>query len=214
MHLKEIFRIVHTLRPTLDFFYSTELSQMAMDLENDLYQVEQNKVVPTGMDAKLFLFLKTLKANSTHSSSVHSLEQNIIQFAEKTALKLAKKIKLNFECQVRVMSNDEINMLWIIFTHLIANAIDHGIDSVGVISIRVEQKQDQIRISFSDNGKGINEAIRDKIFQEGFSTQSTQISGRGLGLAIVKDLVNSKQGKIEYKQSNGNGGSFEIVFFL
>lgn len=76
----------------------------------------------------------------------------------------------------------------------------------GKLFIEVGKTESKIFLKFSDNGDGINEAIKDKIFDEFFTTSSPKTLdeinavnenvGTGLGLKIVKDIITSYKGKI------------------
>lgn len=125
-------------------------------------------------------------------------------------------------------------------THLVRNAVDHGIDSkearqalgkpvIGKIVLSALHRGDNIIISVSDDGKGLDfEKIRKKaiekeliaktdnlsdeeviqlIFNPGFSTadQVSDISGRGVGLDVVKTSLNHLKGDIEVKTVHNKG---------
>jgi len=60
-----------------------------------------------------------------------------------------------------------------------------------------------------DNGSGIPEAARDKIFDLLFSTKKSR--GTGLGLAIVKKVIDEHGGQILVKSAIGEGTKFIIV---
>ena len=64
-----------------------------------------------------------------------------------------------------------------------------------------------VTVKVSDNGKGINEDARDKLFQPSFTTKS---SGMGLGLAIVKSIIESLDGQIWFESEVGKGTSFYV----
>ena len=64
----------------------------------------------------------------------------------------------------------------------------------------------EVQISISDNGPGIPENIRPRIFQPNFTTKS---NGNGLGLAISKHIVEGSGGRIEFETS-GKGTTFFI----
>lgn len=79
-------------------------------------------------------------------------------------------------------------------------------NSEGKILIEIGEEENMIFLEFSDNGDGISKEIEDKIFDEFFTTTSTQsyesletaneILGTGLGLKIVKDIIKSYRGNI------------------
>jgi signal transduction histidine kinase len=62
-------------------------------------------------------------------------------------------------------------------------------------------------LSVQDNGKGISEDIRSRIFEPFFSTRE---GGTGLGLAVVQQIVESYAGTIEVQSRPGEGARFDI----
>lgn len=68
---------------------------------------------------------------------------------------------------------------------------------------------DLVRISVTDNGCGISEAIMDRIFEPFFSTRSVG-SGSGLGLSMVYGAVQMHGGVLEVESEPGKGSSFHI----
>lgn len=77
-----------------------------------------------------------------------------------------------------------------IFTNLIMNSLRHGIieDNLFVISIDVEDRDDELIIYYKDNGRGISEDNLKHIFEPFFTTKRNQ-GGSGLGLNIVYNIV-------------------------
>ena len=79
------------------------------------------------------------------------------------------------------------NQLIRILNNLVKNATEAiPIDRKGIIELKLEQKQDKAIIQVSDNGTGIPEDMKDKIFQPKFTTKD---SGSGLGLAICANMI-------------------------
>ncbi|HEX2921268.1 MAG TPA: HAMP domain-containing sensor histidine kinase [Bacteroidales bacterium] len=94
---------------------------------------------------------------------------------------------------------------------IFSNLIKNGIQAIpsernGAISISVLVVKDWAVISVSDNGSGIPEDIKPKMFIPNFTTKS---SGTGLGLSIVKKYVETAGGKIWF-ESNNQGTTFFI----
>lgn len=96
------------------------------------------------------------------------------------------------------------------FINLITNAMQSiQIPTRGEVEIVVEQQHmDFIEISIIDNGQGIPENIRSKIFSPNFTTKS---SGMGLGLALTKDIINQAGGSIHFDSEVEKGTSFYIT---
>lgn len=94
-----------------------------------------------------------------------------------------------------------------VFTNLIRNALQamEGQADADIIII-MRDEGDQILISISDNGPGIPEEIRDRVFMPNFTTKNT---GMGLGLAISKNIIEGSGGKICY-QTSKKGTTFLV----
>jgi two-component system sensor histidine kinase PilS (NtrC family) len=69
------------------------------------------------------------------------------------------------------------------------------------------EDSDWLPIAIIDQGKGMTEEQKERIFSPFYSTKK---SGTGLGLAIVQRLVNSLQGRVEFKSQLGIGSVFVI----
>ena len=73
-------------------------------------------------------------------------------------------------------------------------------ESVKIPNIIEKKKNNYLNIKIIDNGKGINEEIKDKLF---FPFYTTKKKGSGIGLFIVKKIINDHQGNISIKSKNG-----------
>jgi signal transduction histidine kinase len=97
-----------------------------------------------------------------------------------------------------------------IFNNVLKNAIQATQDVKDpVIRISAEEKDESFVIRISDNGTGIAENMKEKIFTPNFTTKST---GSGLGLAMVKSIVSNFGGKIWFESQEGLGSTFFIEF--
>ncbi len=66
-------------------------------------------------------------------------------------------------------------------------------------------------MAISDNGKGISEEMKSKIFQPYFTTKT---SGTGLGLANVKNIMDEIAGEVTFESGKGKGTTFFLNFPL
>ena len=95
-----------------------------------------------------------------------------------------------------------------VFINLIKNAIQSVPESkTGKIEVVLDRKDQTAIVTVKDNGKGIPEEIRDKLFQPNFTTKS---GGMGLGLSIVRNIVRNAGGRINYETEPGKGSSFFV----
>jgi two-component system nitrogen regulation sensor histidine kinase NtrY len=94
------------------------------------------------------------------------------------------------------------------FNNLLKNAIEatqH--QKPGIIDIKYTVNDKNILLSITDNGDGIPEGMREKIFEPNFTTKS---SGTGLGLAFVKNSIENADGKVWFETTPGIGTTFYL----
>ena len=100
-----------------------------------------------------------------------------------------------------------------IFSNLIINgfqAVPEGRKGKVWVSLQ-KTNNNKIRIEIKDNGTGIAEDIREKIFTPNFSTK---YSGSGIGLAVAKRGVEHAGGRIWFETEEGAGTSFFVELAL
>jgi signal transduction histidine kinase len=93
-----------------------------------------------------------------------------------------------------------------VFINLIKNAIQSIPENrQGKIGISLVLNGEMVRVSITDNGKGIPEYLQNKLFTPSFTTKS---SGMGLGLSITKNIIESFNGHITFKTQVNHGTTF------
>lgn len=97
-----------------------------------------------------------------------------------------------------------------VIINLVKNAREAMQDG-GTINLRTYQKGGSIFIEVEDNGNGISEDDKPRIFVPNFSTKS---SGTGLGLAICKKVIEAHNGSISFASIQGEGTTFIIMLPL
>jgi signal transduction histidine kinase len=102
-----------------------------------------------------------------------------------------------------------------VLANLLVNAVEVMVNG-GVITIREEENPGTplgpaVVIRVSDNGPGIPESVRDKIFQPFFSTKE---EGTGLGLSIATRIIEDHGGRLELESKTNEGATFIITLPL
>ena len=100
-----------------------------------------------------------------------------------------------------------------VFTNLINNAIQAIPDEKkgGEIEISTITKGNDLEVIIKDNGTGIPEEIKDKIFEPSFTTKKAG-EGTGLGMSISQDIVVHKHGgEINFNSTEGVGTEFTVT---
>lgn len=87
--------------------------------------------------------------------------------------------------------------------------ISEAVEIKPLVKITTQKTQKEIIISVKDNGPGIPELIKDKIFQPFFTTKPSG-KGTGLGLSLSYDIVKAHGGELKVESTVGSGTSFYI----
>jgi len=128
------------------------------------------------------------------------------------------RLELDLDHDIRpIMAHD--NRLQQVFFNLAANARDAISEKkerlpelpAGKILIRTYEESEHVVASVQDDGIGISEAVRDKIFEPFFSTKESSID-MGLGLAITYGIVKDYGGDIQLTSQHGLGTTFTLRF--
>ncbi len=94
-----------------------------------------------------------------------------------------------------------------LFSNLVENSIRHSDCEKILIKSKIEE--DGCVIIFEDDGKGLSDDMKEKIFDRGF--KQGESSGSGLGLYMVKEIVESYGGSVEVKDSKLGGARFDVI---
>ncbi|HEU4710609.1 MAG TPA: PAS domain S-box protein [Pyrinomonadaceae bacterium] len=94
-----------------------------------------------------------------------------------------------------------------VFVNLIVNAVD-AMPKGGKLSITCGRQDDRLQLQFSDNGMGMPDDVRQKIFEPFFSTKGAH--GTGLGLSVSYSIIERHAGTISVLSEPGNGTRFMI----
>lgn len=137
---------------------------------------------------------------------------------------LIGKIARASECNVKfilkedmVFNSDDIDLPSEALVTITGNLIDNALDAMNTSEVMskndrslifgVYTQPGQLLITVQDTGNGIPDKIKDKVFENGFSTKG---SGRGVGLYHTKQLVESLGGSISFESQNGKGTCFMV----
>ncbi len=167
------------------------------------------------------------------------------RLVEQMSAKHEKPVNLRLVGEQVPIDKSVVEQLYDPLLHLIRNAFDHGIetperrqhtpkDPTGTIELRAKQQGNQVTITITDDGGGIDpEKIRQKaidrnwrspeaaalmsvdelldlLFEPGFSTaaQVSDLSGRGVGLDVVKSQISHLKGATRIQSTLGQGTAF------
>lgn len=98
---------------------------------------------------------------------------------------------------------------------VVTNLVKNGIQAIPEnhpnpkINVSVTLEKDNVKIIVEDNGTGISEENKAKVFEPKFTTKT---SGMGLGLGMVKNIVETYNGSINFTSEYGQGTTFTVTF--
>lgn len=97
-----------------------------------------------------------------------------------------------------------------VFNNIIKNAVQSIPENkTGKIEIQIASQNEMVLVSVKDNGVGIPQGMKEKIFVPNFTTKST---GTGLGLAMVKNIITAFGGEIWFESDENSGTTFYLTF--
>jgi two-component system, chemotaxis family, sensor kinase CheA len=161
------------------------------------------------------------------------------------SFEIGKKIELKMSGTDTELDKNVIEQIGDPLKHMIRNSIDHGIESPedrrllgkpseGTIWLKAFQREGNIFIEISDDGRGINKArvlekavergmadpgrsysdkdIFEMLFAPGLSTAEkvSELSGRGVGMDVVRKNIEDLHGSVEILSEDGKGSTFRI----
>lgn len=120
-------------------------------------------------------------------------------------------INLNFDASKNHMFFADKNNLGRAFGNIIKNAVQAiGQQKNGKIDISIQSLQRKYIVTITDNGPGMSEEEKKKIFIPNFTTKS---SGMGIGLSIVHNIIQSLGGNIRFESEIGKGTTFFVELY-
>jgi PAS domain S-box-containing protein len=146
-------------------------------------------------------------------SSVNIKE--VMQFAINSNMRKAElkriQIATNFPNIIPTVIADPEKTLWVL-SNLISNALNYSSNN-SKISISSVVNHNNVIISISDTGKGIEPQYIDRIFDKYFRIPEIQKAeeGTGLGLAICKEFIEAQGGEIMVRSKVNEGSTFSII---
>ena len=199
---------------------SAELEELAEELDREFLETDLKKLIAS-MEVgaqrarQIILGLKNSSRTDDERPSPLSLQDSV----EGTLAILYNRLKKGIDLETSFADLPSIEgfpgSLYQIFSNLIGNAIDAVNENDRAekrIRIATEQwDEHHVAVRIHDNGGGIPDSVRDRIFEAFFTTKPTGV-GTGLGLAIVKQLVEEKHGgRLLLETTPGDGTEFIVV---
>ncbi|WP_417377840.1 sensor histidine kinase [Gimesia sp.] len=141
------------------------------------------------------------------SASLNDLVSDFIDFFRPQARDASIEISPHFDADLPQVQVDQALFRQVLM-NLALNVIQAMPDG-GLIELQTSHKDGMVYLDIIDNGKGIDEKVKSRIFDTFFSTKP---GGSGLGLPTVKKIIDAHHGTIECESEPGRGTRFTISF--
>ncbi len=186
-------------------FLQDNLTQLVADMD-----MAANRVAKIVSDLKNF----SKQSNVAEKSmvQVNAAVKNAMRLAQTTLRKSGIRIQLNLDEDLPLIEGN-LQSIEQIIINIIINAIQAIDHSDGIIRIATvfQRKDARVGLQIIDNGRGVSEAIADKLFLP-FVTDKQAEGGTGLGLSVTYGLVQSHGGEISFETQKGRGTTFTVLF--
>ncbi len=150
-------------------------------------------------------------APSKTKFDIHELLRDTIDLLQSELKHAPIRIDLQFAAGPLLVNLDP-RLLEQVFVNFITNAIHAVLESGGDdgrIQIRTEQIGSEVQVSIQDNGVGVPEENKAKMFELFFTTKPPG-KGTGLGLPICNNIIKNLGGEISFKSAAGQGTTFTV----
>ena len=163
--------------------------------------------------------IRSFKQVAVDQSNENRRQFNMLQLMNEVLLSLRPNLKktqhlVELQCDPTLEIDSKPGPVNQILINLIMNSLIHAFEHIekGQISIKVKVVQSRCFIHYSDNGAGVPEHIKKRIFDP-FVTTKRGEGGSGLGMHLVYNLVTQAlNGKISLESSLGHGVDIQIDF--
>jgi signal transduction histidine kinase len=214
---------------TASSLLSDKLSEIKHAFENKTLKSSQLKKFLTDSNESVAIIFRNLeraaklissfKKVAVDQSSEENRIFNVNDLVNEVVVTLSAKLEsnnvnLSVNCPEDFIINSKPGPINQILINLILNSIHHAFEGKDNrnITIIVMNLSDQLHLNFTDNGNGIDDSIKEKIFDP-FTTTKRGSGGSGLGMHLVYNLVTQAlDGHIALEDHFSQGVTFDITF--
>ncbi|QMW00305.1 hybrid sensor histidine kinase/response regulator [Spirosoma foliorum] len=206
--------IAHEVRNPLTNL-SLALEQLKDELDTDSEYVTMfTDIIGRNVDRIGQLITEMLNSSKPRDLDRKKQDFNIV--VKETLQLVSDRIKLKrMRLETSFTTDDSIALLdrdqvKTALLNILVNAVEAMEEGKGILSVRTHcTDTNRVCVEVSDNGGGISEADRQRLFDPFFTGKS---GGMGLGLTATQNIINSHKGSIEVESNVGQGTTFRLLF--
>jgi DNA-binding response OmpR family regulator len=195
-----------------------ESYQLEQSVKDKLRLIENNSKRMLNLITQLLDFRKSeyglLNLKLTHRDFI-LFSKEVFQSFENIAER--NKVNFYFKSEVEELFTDfDKDQMEIVICNLLSNAFKYIRDH-GKITLSIKVEADNLILTVSDNGVGISEENKEKVFNRFFQVQNpdtSKMAGSGIGLAFSKNIIDLHSGDIQVESKLKEGTSFIVTLPL
>lgn len=209
--------LIHEIRNPLSVIkLNLDLIKMEDNLPKDVLEsVKDSQSAASRIEymADSLLSFARVVTNGKEYFALNKLSEDAVELMSVKASKYGVKITTKNSENLPQVYADKNKLLQVVL-NLITNAIESCDDNLGgnlLIKTTSFEKEGSVKIiwSVSDDGVGIDEDHKAKIFEDFYTSKE---NGTGLGLSVCKMLVEEHDAQIDFESELGLGTTFKITF--
>lgn len=194
----------------------TGLVNLAMEEESSVVVRKYLDLILRSTQRLDNLILELIDISRLSKQSISFQTESVLFMVEKVVNGLkfsqnAENVEFRIDIPPKLMVYASVQLLDSILQNLIVNGINYKDETKEkpFVYIKATNLEDFICIKIQDNGIGISDAIKSKVFDM-FFRGTTKAKGTGLGLYIVKNGILKLGGRLEMESDEGIGTTFTI----
>lgn len=196
-------------------------AQVALHSQNDNERIRAIKNLILSVDRSTHVVQQLLTMSKmVPESTLNDVESiDLSKIVRESAAELAEKAfakqtDLEVHCQPgqSMMINGNTTAIRIMLRNLIDNAIRYSPNN-SQVQIMLNRKVDHIELTVVDNGPGIPEELRERVFERFFRVVGNQSTGSGLGLGIVKQIADLHHAELQLGAPKNHSGLKVVLKF-
>lgn len=176
------------------------------DKEIEYFDIMLSEIERINFIVSEFMVLSKPQSIIYRDENITSLLTDVVTLLETIAI--VKNIEVTKELEPEIIVKCEANQIKQVFINIFKNAIE-AVPNNGKIDIKIAKwEEDQVRVRFTDNGRGMPSAILSRLGEPFYTTKE---KGTGLGLMVSYKIIEEHQGTINIESELNKGTIVDIV---
>lgn len=216
-----IAQIAHEIKTPLNVLAMYSEALMGEEGNSEHFRIEALNVISDEVERMSTLINNLLSLTKIDNGNIGLQRQRVkirdlLQDAFDTVMRASKNKDLDFVLELpKEMSSVNIDkeLVRVAINNLLTNAIKYNKPG-GTVTLKAEETSDQILVSVTDTGIGVDAADKERIFDKFYRSNNDDVrkrTGHGLGLSLAREITLLHHGDISVSSTPGVGTEFVMT---